>query len=264
MGEYRSQIKPLYGTPLSKTHWSNQGLVGNWILNEGSGLIAHDDSGNDNHGTLVGMVPSPASGWAPGPHGPALAFDGSDDYVRAPSIRLPGGPNPRTVIIRAKLNTVAGYSVIAGYGTYESGKGTAFYAGSYAGVWYGWNIFYDVNTNVPSDVLWHQHIIQYDKGYEYYWLDNSLLNGRVAVSLDTMPMSNGPIMGCLPDGSHKMNGLISSVATYDRALSAEENAYLCTFPWCGYEDEKGQQEWLFNQNATAMQKIYRYYSIGGQ
>ena len=48
-------------------------------LDEGSGNIAHDLSGNDNHGTIHGAK------WVTGKIGGALFFDGVDDYIEIPS-----------------------------------------------------------------------------------------------------------------------------------------------------------------------------------
>ena len=39
------------GTPIDQTY--EDGLVGYWKLNEGSGTTTKDTSGNDNHGTLT-------------------------------------------------------------------------------------------------------------------------------------------------------------------------------------------------------------------
>jgi len=52
------------------------GLVGHWKFDEGSGTIAYDASGNNNHGTLVD-----GPNWVDGKIGGALDFDGSNDYV---------------------------------------------------------------------------------------------------------------------------------------------------------------------------------------
>lgn len=52
------------------------GLVGFWSFDEGSGTIASDSSGNDNTATLTnGPI------WTSGEIGGALSFDGIDDYV---------------------------------------------------------------------------------------------------------------------------------------------------------------------------------------
>jgi len=54
------------------------GLVAHWSFDEGSGSIAHDGSGNGNHGTLVN---SPS--WVEGVKGYALNFDGTN-YIEVP------------------------------------------------------------------------------------------------------------------------------------------------------------------------------------
>ena len=50
--------------------------VGMWFLDEGSGKIAKDSSGNKNDGTLMN-----APKWVDGKFGKALEFDGVQDYV---------------------------------------------------------------------------------------------------------------------------------------------------------------------------------------
>jgi Concanavalin A-like lectin/glucanases superfamily/Chitobiase/beta-hexosaminidase C-terminal domain len=55
---------------------SGSGLVGFWNFDGGSGLIANDDSGNNNRGVLVN-----GPQWTRGRFGSALSFDGLDDHV---------------------------------------------------------------------------------------------------------------------------------------------------------------------------------------
>ena len=43
-------------------------LVGHWSLDEGTGSVANDRSGNGNHGTVNGAT------WVDGRHGMALSF----------------------------------------------------------------------------------------------------------------------------------------------------------------------------------------------
>jgi hypothetical protein len=54
-------------------------LVGWWKLDETSGDIAYDSSGNGNDGTLQGDPQ-----WVAGKLGGALEGDGTGDYVRVP------------------------------------------------------------------------------------------------------------------------------------------------------------------------------------
>jgi hypothetical protein len=53
----------------------NEGLVGYWSFNEGSGTVAHDYSGNGNDGTIYGAT------WTTGVSENALIFDGINDYI---------------------------------------------------------------------------------------------------------------------------------------------------------------------------------------
>jgi hypothetical protein len=79
-----SEILSLYNTKLvSRKTVSNQGLIGYWPMEEGSGTGLGDFSGNKNDGTLTNMA-SPAtaiSGWGNGKFGKGLNFDGTNDYV---------------------------------------------------------------------------------------------------------------------------------------------------------------------------------------
>jgi hypothetical protein len=51
------------------------GLVGQWHLDEGAGTVAHDNSGNNNNGTLIPATAPPQ--WVPGRFGTGLSFSGA-------------------------------------------------------------------------------------------------------------------------------------------------------------------------------------------
>ena len=53
----------------------DRSLVGYWNLNEGSGAVAYDSTGNGNNGTLTG------ASWVDGKYGKALTFDGASNKV---------------------------------------------------------------------------------------------------------------------------------------------------------------------------------------
>ena len=56
-------------------------LLGWWKLDESSGNIAYDSSGNSNNGVFVG-VGGPQ--WASGYAGGAVLLDGVDDFIEVP------------------------------------------------------------------------------------------------------------------------------------------------------------------------------------
>ncbi len=57
--------------------------VGAWLFDEGNGNTAFDLSGNKNDGTLMNKPT-----WVDGKFGKALSFDGIDDYVALPTIKM--------------------------------------------------------------------------------------------------------------------------------------------------------------------------------
>ena len=66
--------------PLLVSHDPLNQFLSTWLpLDEGSGTIAADASGNGNPGTLNNMVPN---AWTLGLQGNALSFDGMNDYLR--------------------------------------------------------------------------------------------------------------------------------------------------------------------------------------
>lgn len=68
-----------------KGHPLAQNMVGCWLFNEGGGGTALDSSGLGNHGTLTNFAFTSSSGWTVGKSGPALYFDGINDYVLVPA-----------------------------------------------------------------------------------------------------------------------------------------------------------------------------------
>ncbi|MCH8119092.1 MAG: LamG domain-containing protein, partial [Planctomycetes bacterium] len=75
-------------------------LVGHWKLDEGSGIIAYDSSGNGHDGTIVGNPQ-----WVRGVSGLALEFDGDDhvDLGNDPSLDITA---PITIMIWARTSVV--------------------------------------------------------------------------------------------------------------------------------------------------------------
>ncbi len=58
-----------------------RGMVAHWKMDENSGFVLHDYSGNGNNGTLFNMS---NEAWVPGIIEGALQFDGIDDYIMVP------------------------------------------------------------------------------------------------------------------------------------------------------------------------------------
>ncbi len=71
-------LKPVLGSQLNLGSHIARGLVGYWLLNEGSGPTVFDLSGNGKVGTFGAGAASPI--WVPGKFGSTLSFDGGDYF----------------------------------------------------------------------------------------------------------------------------------------------------------------------------------------
>ncbi len=71
-----SRIKPPTAAGLNRASGLADRLAGTWLLSEGTGQVVHDLSGYHRDGTFGG---GPL--WQPAPFGPAVAFDGTDDWI---------------------------------------------------------------------------------------------------------------------------------------------------------------------------------------
>lgn len=71
-----SRLKPPVAFGPNPAHPLADHLVGCWSLSEGAGRVVRDLSGQRHDGNFSG---GPL--WAPGAFGPAVAFDGSDDWI---------------------------------------------------------------------------------------------------------------------------------------------------------------------------------------
>ena len=88
--DYQEGLALRFGDDGNLASLMNQGLVGYWSMNEGTGTTAYDGSGNGNNGTLTN-----GPQWTTGKVGGALQFDGVDDYVEVPNST---GLNPSDTI----------------------------------------------------------------------------------------------------------------------------------------------------------------------
>ena len=105
---------------------SDENLVGYWTLDDGSGTVAVDGSGKNNHGTLVNME---EADWVDGRVGKCLSFDGVNEYVTIPDdSSLNFGTGDFSILFWANLTTYAdSVATIAKVsGNYWTGVGYRF------------------------------------------------------------------------------------------------------------------------------------------
>lgn len=264
MGEYLGQIKPLYGTPINPTHWASQGLVGQWLFNEGTGLIAHDSSGNNNHGSLVNMSNTPTSGWVPGDGGGALAFDGVNDYVNLYN-KFGHIYNNFTVLITAKQLFTSGGQQLIGKGQASSLLNT------FNLYWWGSSSLYFIwsnGTNYDS-IAWpslspldniYMVAASFSYGKAKCYKNGYLVRSKDSFVTYTKATTDNVLVGVYPSFG-LFSGDIYSIRIYNRALSADEIQYLYQNPYCMYEQPRELISW--KQDTAASRYYYQHLLAGG-
>ena len=205
----------------SATHAADASLVGWWTLNDGSGNVAYDTSGNGNDGTLQG-----GPNWVAGKISGALQFDGADDQVDCgndPSLDITGeitiaawvyptGPGssdyPRIV---DKSDGTGGAD--PGYKLYlrsaENFLVTLSAGGAYP------------NSSSSADLNAWNYVVFITDGTQR----KLFLNGawqRWDESSLPVSSSNPLFLGNSPAGNRHFEGVLDEVRVYSRALAEDE------------------------------------------
>ncbi len=196
---------------------STTNLLAYWTLNEGSGTIAHDSSGNGNTGTVSG---SGSWYWTDGMIGSALYF---------------GAPSQVAVPNSASLNPVQGMTVSAWVNAdywsnnqriLEKGTSNNQYAmfinpsGQLVFAVYGVTGGTAVTTP-PSEMAWHHVAGTYDGSLISLYVDGQIVTQQIANG--QMPITADPLaIGFRPGANifYYFNGIIDDVRIYGSALSA--------------------------------------------
>jgi hypothetical protein len=222
-----SSIMILQKSPTAQAAGINPhpGLVGWWRFDEGSGTIASDSSGNGNNGTLQG---SPLPNWVAGKYGDALSFDGTNDYVAAPSSSSLSSIGAGDFTLAAWFQATVGQPVntkLLSNSNPNTGYGFVFYlgGGGTLGLYLsnsGGRNWYGGVTNL-IDGTWHYGVITRSGTTISTYVDGSLVNtqtdtvGNVAT---TSPLIIGSWFGT----TDFFKGAIDEAQIYNRALSAAE------------------------------------------
>jgi len=219
-------IRPNWGQPLAK------GIGAHWLFNECPPLLgmANDLSGNGNHATLIGNTHL-----VPGLTGPALKFDGVDDYVDCGSIWNFDGGSPFSAFGWV-CTAATGNQYLFGSGFSDGwylrlSSGAALRAKIDDGV----NDAHDVVACAINNSSWHQAGIVLTETRLWTIFDGQIIldidNGSVGDLADTV------YVGWAPGGStsDRWNGLIDNVVIYNRALSPKEVGQLYREPFKMFE-----------------------------
>ncbi|MHA2067699.1 MAG: LamG-like jellyroll fold domain-containing protein [Candidatus Thorarchaeota archaeon] len=233
--------KPMLGRQLNRAHPLSKGLVGAWVMNEGSGDRVNDLSGNGNHGTITG------TGWVAGDKGPAFGGNRTG-YITLPNLGV-SGSTPRTVVMKFYLlNTDSSDDALVCWGT-DTADGNNFTIYSNlngAGQIYLYTKGRDKYTasNVFSANKWHSAALSYNGGniedadsIEMYVDGNSVNFSDVGANtgvLDTGD-TNYFIEHWAFDAADDLRGYMEHVYIYDRVLAPAEISWLHREPYAMFE-----------------------------
>ncbi len=200
----------------------DNGLIGYWTFDEGSGTTAYDYSGNGNTGTTGGTT------IILGKVGNARSFNGVTDNVNAGTNTILNQTNNLTVAAWVYNQETRAYKIVLSRGKYQ------------ADGWYwwldssGWRITIN-NTGTSggpqSGVIiqnnaWHHMVMVIDnvnlKTYFYY--DGQLKTTGTNPFVFAGNASQKFIAGDYSDylGTYTWMGSLDDIRVYNRALSAEE------------------------------------------
>jgi len=255
-----SQIKPIFGTPLNRSHWASQGLVLHYLMNEFAGDLVHDSCGM-NDGKMILMAPmSGISGWVPGPHGGALAFDGTNDYVDCDSASILNITTGNlSCFIRCFITQFINNDTLFSRGSYSEDSGWSIYIGGGGdarklSVLFGMSYFPEALAGSVSLNQWMTlGFVKRGINVNLYRDGLSLFSGNFGNIKFSVARLN--IFNDSGTVNRNPTGFVSHVSIYNRALSAEEIAYLYAFPWCMYDS--GMSAWEYWQQNRNFDHYYR-------
>ena len=194
-------------------------LVAHWKLDDGSGTVASDSSGNGFNGTLIG-----GPTWTVGMDGMGggLDFDGVNDYVDFGNpAGWPSGKSPRSLCGWGKTNTVAsGYRWIAAYGS--EGTGLAMFIGMNGSTLYVGGYGDDLSC---GQCLAGGRMVP--RGRDLRWIDRQSLRQRPrsrkhGERIGTLVLGRAHIGRQVNNYAEFWNGAVDDVRLYDHALKAAE------------------------------------------
>jgi hypothetical protein len=224
-GQWQNSTKPILGTQIQ--NWP-QGLVGYWLMNENSGNLVNDLSGNGNTSTITGAT------WVGGKFGPCVNFDGATDYVTIPASSVfdlsKGGSFGAWVYGTSAMISTA--KVIIAQGTWESSWGLGYYSTDT-------EIRLRLGNDGPVFVKnitdgWHHLFGTFDGATARLYVDGKLVSSKAR----TLTANTGAVYIGGNVTGRWFAGQIDNVQIFNCALTAGEVARLYHDPFWIFRDER--------------------------
>jgi hypothetical protein len=214
-------------------------LVGYWNMNEGSGGVAHDSSGNGNNGTLYGYSNGTIQSgtWVAGKYGNGLSFDGRNNYVGFwNSSNFNIGTNNFTISLWLRAqnlsSTVEGLIIKRDWSSVtNSGFQLQVQAGGNVWLYLCDGSAMRISGSSAATVIdniWHNVVLVGNRNSNATFYVDGMFSGSIDISSQRGSISNNVplIIGADDNGNSFFNGVIDEACIYNRVLSAAEVAEL--------------------------------------
>lgn len=222
--------KPLLGNRIDPEHPLSRGLVGYWLMNEGSGDRIYDLSGNGNEGVFGG---NPL--WKPGQRGQSIDFDGIADYIDCGNASSLNITNMITIAAWINLTTTNAELILSNFkiGVTSGGYNVEIQAAKV-------RLILRTQTNaLICDLLslsdlgaeqLKQIVMTYNGSVANIYIDGKVNNSVACSGLIGIP-GDPVLIGWLNGVGRYLDGFILSVMIWNRGLSAQEVLELYINPY---------------------------------
>ncbi|MFA7372467.1 MAG: LamG-like jellyroll fold domain-containing protein, partial [bacterium] len=199
---------------------AEDGLVAYWNMNEGTGTVINDTSGNNNNGTIYGAT------WVDGYSDKGLQFDGVNDYVYCGNGAGLNGMTALTIDLWIKPQALPGKNTrIVSKGDLSTGMPAG----------YQYVIYYDtagnvhflisngssmVNIAAPLAIGYFQRVTAVWDGQAVKLFINDIVkaNGNLSGTLNSASAGKGLYIGAFSSGDCFFNGTIDNIRIYNKSV----------------------------------------------